>query len=267
MITRVIVVGAAGRMGQSLIRAVTEQEGMRLVGATERQGSPMLGRDAGELTDVGALGIAIESDLRACSRADVLVDFTAPESTLAHARFAAEQGMRMVVGTTGFSSQQLDGLKSILTSVPVLMASNYSVGVNLTIELARRTASVLGPDYDAEIVDAHHRHKVDAPSGTALSLGESVAEGRGVSLEDKAVYARQGITGAREAGAIGFSVIRAGDIVGEHTVMFAGAGERLEIKHVATDRMTFAHGAIRGTKWLMDQNVGWYDMQDVLNPS
>ncbi len=265
MSAAVTVVGAAGRMGKSLIRAVGEQESIQLAGATERQGSPVLGRDAGELADVGTLGIVIQRDLHACSGADVLVDFTAPESTLAHAQFVAEQGMRMVIGTTGFSPQQLDRLKSILISTPVLMASNYSVGVNLAIELARRTASVLGPDYDAEIVDAHHRHKVDAPSGTALSLGKSVAEGRGVSLEDKGIYVRQGITGAREAGAIGFSVIRAGDIVGEHTVMFSGAGERLEIKHIATDRMTFARGAIRGTKWLMDQDTGWYDMRDVLN--
>jgi 4-hydroxy-tetrahydrodipicolinate reductase len=267
MSIRVIVVGAGGRMGRSLVRAVGEQKDMQLAAATERKDSPLLGMDAGELADTGTLGVTIREDIHGCPQADVVVDFTTPESTLSHAKYVAEKKMRMVIGTTGFSAGQIASLKSILASAPVLMASNYSVGVNLALELVRCAATVLDTDYDAEIMDAHHRQKVDAPSGTALSLAEAVARGRGVLLEDVAVYTRQGITGPRKNGAIGFSVIRAGDIVGEHTVMFAGIGERLEIKHVATDRMTFARGAIRGVRWLMEQKTGWYSMRDVLNIS
>jgi len=267
MTVRVIVVGAGGRMGRSLVRAVEGQSDMRIAGATERQGSSLLGVDAGEAADAGTLGIAIQADISLCSGADVLLDFTSPEATINHARFVVSRNMRMVIGTTGFTPEQLVQLQSSLAGRPVLMASNYSVGVNLALELARKSASVLAVDYDAEIIESHHRHKVDAPSGTALSMGEAVASGRNVALEDVAVYARQGFTGPRKSGAIGFSVIRAGDIVGEHTVMFAGTGERLEIKHVATDRMTFANGAVRGARWLMGQGAGWYGMRDVLNLS
>lgn len=267
MTVRIIVVGAGGRMGKNLVRAIEAQSNMQLVGATERQSSSLLGADAGEIADAGTLGVPIHADLSSADEADVLLDFTAPEATIRHARFVADRKMRMVIGTTGFSPEQLAQLRSTLAGRAVLMASNYSVGINLALELARKSAAVLAADYDAEITEAHHHHKVDAPSGTALCLGKAVADGRNVQLDDVAVYARQGFTGPRKQGTIGFSVIRAGDIVGEHSLMFAGIGERLEIRHVATDRMTFANGAVRGARWLMNQTSGWYDMRNVLNLS
>jgi 4-hydroxy-tetrahydrodipicolinate reductase len=265
--TRVIVAGASGRMGRMLIRAVCEAEGATLAGATERPGSGWIGEDAGMLAGLAELGVAVSDDLGACSGADVLIDFTAPQATLAHAAFAAGHGMRMVIGTTGFEPGMLDELRNTLSGVPVVMAANYSVGVTLALALIRRAASVLGEDYDAEIFEAHHRHKVDAPSGTALAMGRALADGRGVGLDDKAVYAREGITGPREAGTIGFSVVRAGNIVGEHRAMFIADEERVEIGHVATDRMVFARGAVRAASWLTGQGPGWYDMRDVLGLS
>jgi len=262
---RVIVAGSSGRMGQMLVRAVSETDGATLVGATEQAGSNQFGRDAGEVAGVGTLGVPIVTEAAQLPPADVLIDFTAPTATLAHARFAAERGLRMVIGTTGFSDEQLAELRGTLGDTPVVMASNYAVGVNLALQLIREAASTLGDDYDVEITEAHHRHKVDAPSGTALSMGRSVAEGRGADFDRAAVYAREGITGERQSGEIGFSVIRAGNIVGEHNVMFASTEERLEICHVASDRMAFARGAVRAAAWLADQPAGWYSMQDVLN--
>jgi len=262
---RVIVVGASGRMGRMLVRAVAEAEGAELVGATERPGSGWIGQDAGTLAGVAEIGVTVSDDPGACAEADVIIDFTAPQATLAHASLAAGKGMRMVIGTTGFEPGMLAELRETLAGVPVVMAANYSVGVNLSLELIRRAAAVLGPDYDAEIFEAHHRHKVDAPSGTALAMGRALADGRGANLDDVAVFARQGITGTREQGSIGFSVVRGGNIVGEHKAMFIADEERVEINHIASDRMVFARGAVRAAGWLMDQKPGWYDMRDVLN--
>jgi len=261
---RVIVTGASGRMGRMLVRAVAEAKGMQLVGATERAGSEYLGRDAGELAGIETLAVPLTNNIENFPEADVVIDFTAPKATLEHARFVASHSMNIVIGTTGFTAEQLNELKQLLTHSAVVMAANYSVGVNLALNLIRQAAEVLGPDYDAEIYEAHHKHKVDAPSGTALAMGHSLAEGRGVSLEDAAVYAREGMTGAREKGAIGFAVVRAGNIVGDHKAMFISDEERIEIGHVAADRMVFAKGAARAADWLGGQKCGWYDMRDVL---
>ena len=261
---RVIVTGASGRMGRMLVRAVTEAKGLLLVGATERAGSEYLGRDAGELAGIETLAVTLTDNIENCAEADVVIDFTAPKASLAHAHFVAAQGMCMVIGTTGFTAEQLDELKQTLRDRPVIMAANYSVGVNLALNLIKQAAEVLGPDYDAEIYEAHHKHKVDAPSGTALAMGRSLAEGRGVDLEKIAVYAREGMTGAREKGAIGFAVVRAGNIVGDHKAMFISDEERIEIGHVAADRMVFAKGAARAAGWLNGQKSGWFDMRDVL---
>ncbi|RMH61876.1 MAG: 4-hydroxy-tetrahydrodipicolinate reductase [Zetaproteobacteria bacterium] len=262
---RVIVAGASGRMGRMLVAAVAEHRQACLVGATERHDSAYLGRDAGELANAGTLGVRIVDSLDDCAEADVLIDFTTPNATLANARYVAAQGMAMVIGTTGFSAEQLGELRLALAGAPVVMAANYSVGVNLALNLIRQAARVLGDDYDAEIYEAHHRHKVDAPSGTALAMGKAVAEGRQVALDEVAVYAREGITGARERGAIGFSVVRGGNIVGEHRVMFIADEERVELAHVAADRAVFAKGALRAAVWLRDRRPGWYSMQDVLS--
>lgn len=262
---RVVIVGASGRMGRMLVRAVSDAEGALLTGATERSGSPFVGRDAGELAGIETLGVSIVDAVETCADADVIIDFTVPAATLAHAEFAADRGMGMVIGTTGFDADQMQQLKGILAHVPVVMAANYSVGVNLTLSLIEKAAAVLGSEYDAEIFEAHHKHKVDAPSGTALAMGQALAAGRGVTLEDTAVYAREGITGARKRGSIGFSVVRGGNIVGEHETMFIADEERIEINHRASDRMVFAKGAVRAAGWLSSQSTGWYDMQDVLN--
>ena len=261
---RIIVAGASGRMGRMLIRAVCEAEGVELAGATERPGSGWIGQDAGILAGLSELGAAVTDDLATCPKADAVIDFTAPQATLSHAAIATRRGMRMVIGTTGFEPAMLDTLRKTLDGAPVVMAANYSVGVTLALELIRRAAAVLDPDYDAEILEAHHRHKVDAPSGTALAMGRALADGRGVNLDDKAVYARQGITGPREPGSIGFSVVRGGNIVGEHKAMFIADEERVEINHIASDRMVFARGAVRAAAWLTGQGPGWYDMRDVL---
>jgi len=261
---KVIVTGASGRMGKMLVKAVDVFDGAELVGATERSGSALLGADVGNVAGIGALGVNLVDDLNQCEKADVLIDFTAPEACLAHARFAAEHDMAMVIGTTGFEPSQMNEMKSILSHTPVVMAANYSVGVNLALNLIEQAAKVLGDDYDAEIYEAHHQHKVDAPSGTALAMGRALAEGREVALDDVATYAREGITGARETGSIGFSVVRGGNIVGDHKAMFIADEERIEINHFAQDRMVFAKGAVRAAHWLLQQDAGWFDMQDVL---
>jgi len=261
---RVIVVGASGRMGRMLVRAVTESRNGQLVGATERPGSEFVGRDAGELSGIETLGVRLVEELDACPEADVLIDFTAPQATLNHAAFAAQRGMAMVIGTTGFDDGQMQQLRTTLAGSPVVMAANYSVGVNLALSLIERAAQVLAEDYDAEIFEAHHKHKVDAPSGTALAMGKALAAGRGVALDDVAVLSREGITGVRKPGSIGFSVVRGGNIVGEHHAMFIADEERVEINHTASDRMVFARGAVRAAGWLKGQQQGWFDMQDVL---
>jgi len=261
---KVVIVGASGRMGRMLVRAVAESRHALLAAATERPGSEFIGRDAGELAGVETLAICCVDDIDTCPVADVLIDFTAPEATLKHAAYVAEHGMAMVIGTTGFDAAQMQQLRDTLAGSAVVMAANYSVGVNLALSLIERAAQVLGDDYDAEIFEAHHKHKVDAPSGTALAMGQSLAAGRAVELDDVAVLSRAGITGARKPGAIGFSVVRGGNIVGEHKAMFIADEERIEINHIAADRMVFARGAVRAASWLSTQPGGWYDMQDVL---
>ncbi|MBF0281666.1 MAG: 4-hydroxy-tetrahydrodipicolinate reductase [Zetaproteobacteria bacterium] len=263
--TRVIITGASGRMGRMLMRAVTESSAAILVGATERAGSDAMGVDVGLLMGIAPQNLCVVDALDHCAEADVIIDFTAPTACLEHAQFAADHQMGFVIGTTGFDDAQMQSLRTILSEQAVVMAANYSVGVNLALRLIEQAAQVLAADYDAEIIEAHHKHKVDAPSGTALAMGRALAKGRDVSLTDVAVYAREGITGPRESGSIGFSVIRAGNIVGEHTAMFAADEERLEITHIASDRMVFAKGALRAALWLGDAKAGWYDMQDVLS--
>ncbi len=261
---KIIVTGASGRMGRMLVRAVVESEGVELAGATEHSGSGLIGDDAGKAAGLSALGVTLVGDISTLPSADVLIDFTTPAACMVHAGFVAERGMRMVIGTTGHSERQLQDLRKILSKCPTVLAANYSVGVNLALQLIRQAAQVLGSEYDAEIYEAHHKHKVDAPSGTALAMGRALAWGRGVDLDEVAVFARESITGEREAGSIGFSVVRAGNIIGEHKAMFVSDEERIEIGHIAADRMVFAKGAVRAARWLMDQHAGWYGMEHVL---
>ena len=261
---RVIVAGAAGRMGRMLVATVAEAADAELVGATERKRHAALGEDAGELAGVGRLGVPVVDELGKCPPADVVIDFTAPEATLLHARTAAARGMRMVIGTTGFSEEQRRELEATLAPIGAVIAANFALGVNLMLVLAEIAAKALGEGFDAEIVEAHHRHKVDAPSGTALALGEAIAKARGASLKDKAVFARQGLAGPRKAGEIGFAVVRAGAIVGEHRAIFAGESEIVEIRHEALSRRVFADGALAAARWLMQQPAGVYSMRDVL---
>ena len=263
--TRVAVVGAAGRMGKTLIEAVTLHDSLTLGAATERAGSSLVGADAGELAGVGKLGVTISDDLaRVADDFDVVIDFTAPAATLYHLDVCAQHGKRLVIGTTGFDDAGKARIAEVAAASGIVFAPNMSVGVNLCLKLLALTAEVIGEDYDIEIVEAHHRHKVDAPSGTALRMGEVVAGVLGRDLGEVAVYGREGITGERDPKTIGFETIRAGDVVGEHSVWFATEGERIEIVHKASSRMTFAKGAARAAHWLMDKPAGLYDMQDVL---
>ena len=263
--TRIAITGASGRMGGNLLRAVSESEAAELAGAVDRPGSPAIGRDAGELAGTGALGVAVSEDLAdVLSEADAVIDFTLPEVTTRYAQQCAEAGVALVVGTTGFDDEQRAALEAAGTQIPLVVAPNMSIGVNLTFKVLDMVARALGDDYDVEVIEAHHRNKVDAPSGTALRMGEVVAGALGRDLGQHAVYGREGRTGVRDRETIGFETIRAGDIVGEHTVMFAGAGERVEIGHKASSRMTFAGGAVRAARWVVAQGPGVYDMQDVL---
>jgi len=264
--TKIAITGASGRMGRVLIQAVTETDGFELGAALARAGSSMLGVDAGELAGVGKLGVSITDDLKAVTTDfDVLIDFTRPDSTLDNLAICREAGKRIVIGTTGFDD---DGKKQISDAgkdIGVVFAPNMSVGVNLTLKLLDMAARVMGDDVDIEVIEAHHRHKVDAPSGTALRMGEVVADALGRDLKECAVYGREGISAERDRKTIGFETIRAGDIVGEHTVMFADIGERVEITHKASSRMTFANGAVRASGWIMSQEKGEFDMMDVLD--
>ncbi len=261
--TKIAIAGAAGRMGRALVEACAKGEGVRLVGATGKPGTPEIGQDAGELAGVGRLGIAIRDGLQGLDF-EVLIDFTRPDATLAHVRHCREAGKKMVIGTTGLEASATQRIQEAAKDIAIVFAPNMSVGVNLCFTLLDTAARVLGEEADVEIIEAHHRHKADAPSGTALRMGEVVAKARGRDLKACAVYARQGMTGERARGTIGFASIRAGDIVGEHTVLFAGGGERVEITHRAASRQTFANGALRAARWLADRNKGLYDMQDVL---
>lgn len=263
--SRIAIVGAGGRMGRVLIEAVQAAQGLELTVATERPGSDLLGTDAGAMAGVGALQVPLEADLEAAAdRFDTVIDFTRPEGTLAHLEVCRRHGRAMVIGTTGFDADQKAAIQRAAREIPVVFAPNMSVGVNLCLKLLDMAARVLGDEVDVEIVEAHHRHKVDAPSGTALRMGEVVASALGRDLEACAVYGREGVTGERDRRTIGFETIRAGDIVGEHTVMFAGPGERVEVTHKASSRMTFAQGAVRAARWLQARPAGLYDMQDVL---
>jgi 4-hydroxy-tetrahydrodipicolinate reductase len=260
------IVGAAGRMGAMLVRQVQAQgEACRLIGATERAGSPALGKDAGELAGVGPLGVVIAADpVDLFARADAVIDFTAPAATVAHAALAAQGKCIHVIGTTGLEAAHDAEIQKAARHTAIVRAANFSVGVNLLLALTRRTAALLDEEFDVEIVEMHHRHKVDAPSGTALALGEAAAAGRGVALHDVAVRARDGIIGARKRGAIGFAALRGGDVVGDHTVIFAADGERLELGHKASSRQIFARGAVRAALWARGKPPGLYSMQDVL---
>jgi len=263
--TRIAIPGAAGRMGRNLIDACRRSDGLTVGVATERSGHDLIGSDAGVVAGIGEIGVAISDDLeRVVDRFDVLIDFTVPAAALAHLAICRRHGKRMVIGTTGFSDEQKRQIAAAAAEIGVVFAPNMSVGVNLCLKLLDMAARVLGDDVDIEIIEAHHRHKVDAPSGTALRMGEVVAAALGRDLKACAVYGREGITGPRERNSIGFETIRAGDIVGDHTVMFAAEGERVEITHKASSRMTFASGAARAAAWLMTQPPGVYDMQDVL---
>lgn len=263
--TRIAILGADGRMGHALITACHQADHLRFGAAIERPGSPALGTDAGLLAGTGPLGVVITDRLdQATSAFDVLIDFTRPEPSLAALKICVAAGKRMVIGTTGFSAAEKALINEAAKSIPIMLAPNMSVGVNLSLKLLEIATRVIGRETDIEIIEAHHRHKVDAPSGTALRMGEVVAAALGRELDDCAVWAREGHTGEREPGTIGFSVIRAGDIVGDHTVMFADEGERVEIRHHASSRMTFAKGAMRAAHWLSTQKPGLYDMQDVL---
>jgi len=263
--TRVAVTGAAGRMGKTLIEAITAAPGMALAGALEHGGSSLLGCDAGELAGVGRNGIAVTHRLEdIVSQVDVVIDFTVPLATLANVEICRSAGVPIVVGTTGFTAAEQAGVASAAATIAVCKASNFSTGVNLCFKLLEIAAGVLGDDVDIEIYEAHHRHKIDAPSGTALSMGKVIAERLGRDLDQVAVYGREGQTGARKSDTIGFATVRAGDIVGDHTVMFAAEGERIEITHKASSRMAFARGAVRAAGWLVGRAPGLYDMQDVL---
>ena len=262
---RIAIAGAAGRMGRTLIAACAERPGLALAAAFEHAGSSALGLDAGVLAGLPANGIVVSADdALATSAFDVLIDFTSPAATLAHAAACAASGRALVVGTTGLTAAQKAELAAAATRTPVMFAANMSVGVTLCLALLRQAAQVLGDDFDVEIIEAHHRHKVDAPSGTALRMGEVVADALGRDLADCAVYGREGQTGARDRRTIGFATVRGGDIVGDHTVLFAGEGERIEITHKASSRLTFARGALRAAAWLAGRPAGLYDMQDVL---
>ncbi len=266
MTTRVAVTGAAGRMGRMLMETVLDSDrNLVLAAAIERAGSALAGVDVGELLGRDPCQVPLVTDLGlVVDHIDVLIDFTTPETTLANAALCATHGVAMVVGTTGFTDEQERYLLDQCQHLAMCKASNFSTGVNLAFTLLAQAAAVLGDDVDIEIVEAHHRHKVDAPSGTALSMGKVVANALGRDLKEVAVYGREGQTGARDRQTIGFATIRAGDVVGDHTVIFAGDGERLEITHKASSRLAFARGAVRAAQWVAQQQPGAYNMQDVL---
>ncbi len=261
---RIAVAGASGRMGRMLVEAVVGAPDMRLHGALDVPGSPALGKDAAAFLGRES-GVAITDDLtRGLTGADVLIDFTRPAGTLTHLARCRELGVKAVIGTTGFDDAQTAQIAELARHTAVMMAPNMSVGVNLVLQLLSTAARALHEGYDIEIIEAHHRHKVDAPSGTALKMGEVVAAALGRDLKDCAVYAREGITGERDPSTIGFATVRGGNIVGDHTVLFAGPGERIEITHRADSRTTFAQGALRAARFLADKTAGLYDMNDVL---
>ena len=262
---KIAVMGAAGRMGRTLVATIHNQPGCVVGGGTEHDGSDALGRDVGELAGVGKLNIEVSSDAAAVIRSvDAIVDFTGPAASVAFAEMAAEAGIIHVIGTTGFEDEHEAAISKAGEKATIIKAGNMSLGVNLIVEMTRKIAEALDEDFDIEVLEMHHKHKVDAPSGTALMLGQAAADGRGVDLKARSVRARDGITGARKAGDIGFATLRGGNVVGEHSVIFAGEGERVAISHIATDRGIFARGAVKAALWGRGRGPGVYSMKDVL---
>ena len=261
----IAIVGAAGRMGKTLIEAVNADEQSQLTAGTVVADSSLVGVDAGEVAGIGKNDVALVSSLDNANDFDVLIDFTTTDATMSHLDWCVANNKSIVIGTTGFSDEQKARIQAAGETIPVVFAPNMSVGVNLCFKLLDMAARVLGDTVDIEVIEAHHRHKIDAPSGTALGMGEVLAKALDRDLKECAVYGREGVTGERDRKTIGFETIRAGDIVGEHTVMFADIGERIEITHKASSRMTFAKGAIRAANWLMDKPAKVYSMQDVLD--
>lgn len=259
------ITGAAGRMGRMLIEATTNAEGVELGAAIEHPQCSLVGADAGELANVGKNGIKVTSSMEEVANDfDILIDFTLPEPTIENLEKAVKLNKPIVIGTTGLTGEQKNKIEDASKSIPVVFAPNYSVGVNLSLKLLDMAARIMGDDSDIEIIETHHRYKIDAPSGTALRMGEVVADALGRDLKECAVYGREGKTGERDPKTIGFETVRAGDVVGDHTVLFANIGERLEITHKASSRMTFAKGAVRAAAWLNGKKNRLYDMQDVL---
>lgn len=262
---KVTIVGVGGKMGRSIFSSLNIDEDVSVSGGTEAEGHELVGRDLGEAIGSGSSGVIISDNIvDAASGADIIVDFTTPESTLQNAKYASENGKSIVIGTTGFSAEQKNTLNDLLQKVPAVISPNMSIGVNLLFELSKNVSKILGGEFDVEIVEAHHRNKVDSPSGTALGLAESVAEGLDVNLDDNAVYERYGNTGKRKNNEIGIQTIRGGDVVGDHTVMFLGDGERIELTHRALSRSNFSKGVLRAVKWLPGKAPGIYSMKDVL---
>ena len=261
----IAITGASGRMGQMLIKTILDSDKARLVGAIERAGHDWVGQDVGTAMGGQAVGVMVTDDaLEAIAKAQVVIDFTAPAATVEFAALCAQARAVHVIGTTGMTEGDISALEPAARHAVIIRAGNMSLGVNLLVQLTKRVAAALDEDFDIEVIEAHHHHKVDAPSGTALMLGEAAAEGRGTSLKDAMDSGRDGITGARTRGDIGFSAIRGGDIVGEHDVLFAAPGERIVLRHMATDRSIFARGALKAALWGMERAPGQYDMLDVL---
>ena len=261
----IVITGASGRMGRMLIKTVTDSDQARLVGAVEQKGHDWIGQDVGEAMGGQALGVKVTDDpLEAFSQAQIVIDFTAPDATLEFAALAAQARCVHVIGTTGMTDEQIAALEPASRHAVIVRAGNMSLGVNLLVQLTKKVAAVLDEDFDIEVIEGHHHHKVDAPSGTALMLGEAAAEGRGVKLADVADRGRDGITGVRKRGDIGFHAIRGGDIVGEHDVLFATPGERIVLRHLASDRAIYARGALKAALWGLGKTSGQYDMVDVL---
>ena len=261
---KIAVAGASGRMGRMLIEAIHNADDAILAGALDIAQAPGIGTDASTFLGVAA-NVLIESDLaKGLAGAEYLIDFTRPEGTLRHLEYCAAHGIKMIIGTTGFDDAGKAAIAAAAEKTAIMCAPNMSVGVNVTMKLLEMAAKSFAEGYDIEIIEAHHRHKVDAPSGTALKMGEVIAQALGRNLDDCAVYAREGVTGPRDPSSIGFATIRGGDIVGDHTVLFAGIGERIEISHKSSSRVTYAHGSLRAARFLADKSTGLYDMQDVL---
>ena len=262
---RLAVIGAAGRMGRTLVQTIHETEGCRVAGGTERPGSEFIGQDLGPLAGLPELGVTITDDpLELFTQIEGIIDFSTPAATLSHAELAAQARIVHVIGTTGMTEEDEQKLKAASRHSRIVKAGNMSLGVNLLTALVRKVAAALDEDFDIEVVEMHHKHKVDAPSGTALMLGEAAAQGRGVNLNQRSVRSRDGITGPRNSGDIGFATLRGGSVVGEHSVVFAGNSERIELTHRAESRTLFANGAVKAALWAMDKKPGYYTMMDVL---